>query len=113
VPEYKCVNVGSDECPVWLTLTDKITIVSVSPPTYLEGVGEPAKTLVVKAVVTLVTQGQTIEVKSPMPVESVCRILGFVWDEKDVVAEPAPPEAAKSEAVAIDPKTGKPEGEPH
>lgn len=97
MPEYKCVNVGSDECPVWVTLTDKVIIVSVTAPNYLEAIGVPPETFVVKSVVTLISQGQTIEVRSPLPAESVCRILGFVWDERDVVDKPAPPEPEKTE----------------
>ena len=102
MPDYKCANVGRDECPVWITLTDKVIIVSVKAPNYLEAIGVPPETSVVKSVVTLVSQGQTIEVKSPLPVESVCRILGFVWDEKDVVhgqgmGKPAPAEPEKTE----------------
>ena len=78
---------------MWITLTDKVIIVSVTAPDYLEGIGIPPNTSMVNAVVTLISQGQRIEVKSPLPVESVCRILGFVWDEKDVVEKektPAP-----------------------
>lgn len=100
MPEYKCVNIGEESFPVWLTLNEKAIIAVIEPMHYLEAAtyNSPGQSLL-RTVVTLVVNGCAIEVKTPATVDKVCRILGFVWDEKDVVERektPAPPEPEKA-----------------
>lgn len=100
MPEnYNCVNIGTEGYPVWLTLSEKSTIAAIEPTTYPEKGDRNGSVYLLITTVTLIVAGCCVEVKSPLPVESVCRILGFVWDEKDIAdkPEPAPPEEAKPE----------------
>ena len=98
MPKYKCVNVGLDGYPVWLMLNDRATIAAIEPNTYHEtGSYATPEQVLLMTVVTLVVDGCCVEVKTPATVDSVIRILGFVWDEKDMVGESAPPEAAEDD----------------
>lgn len=108
MPEYNCVNIGVDGYPVWLTLSEKAIIVAIEPSRYLEMAAySSSEQFLMKTTVSLAVDGCSVELKTPATVESVCRIIGFVWDEADVVAEgegkPAetykspPPEEAKPE----------------
>ncbi len=101
--EYHCVNIGIEGYPVWLTLSDKTTIVVIEPISYAETSLGALGLVAMKTILTLVAKGCTIEAKTPASVESVCRILGFMWDEKDVVEKSAPaatPEEPKMEGEA-------------
>jgi len=99
MPEYRCVNIGAEGYPVWLILSEKATIVAIEPAKYLEAAAYgSSEQFVLKTVLTLVVDGSCVELKTPVSVESVCRILGFFWDQ--------------SPDVAINPETGKPEGGP-
>lgn len=92
MPEYNCVNIGVHDYPVWLTLSQKATIASIEPTIYADKSEYKGVHKSLVTTVTVVVDGCCCEVKSPLSVESVCRILGFVWDERDVVDKPAPAE---------------------
>ena len=97
MPEYKCYNIGVHDYPVWLTLSGKANIVAIEITSYAETVMYRDVIYPMKTTVTVVVDGCCVEVKSPLSVDSVCRILGFVWDETDVTAKPSPTEEAKPE----------------
>ena len=88
MPEYNCVNIGAEGYPVWLTLSDKAVIAAIEPTSYAENVWYGTICYPMVTTVTLIVDGCCVEVKTPLPVDGVCRILGFVWDERDVAAEP-------------------------
>ena len=95
--KYECVNIGAEGYPVWLTLSEKATIVSIEPTIYADKTEYFGVIKSLVTTVTLVVAGCCVEVKSPLPIDSVCRILGFVWDQGDEAVDPAPPEEPKPE----------------
>lgn len=102
MPEkYNCIDIGIEGYPVWLTLSDKVTIVAIEPTKYHEvsSYGSPQQVLLM-TVVTLVVKGTSVEVMTPSSVESVCRILGFIWDEGGVLNKSAPAEHPGKDTVA-------------